>query len=174
MRRSKLEIEKYRNNHRNKIIDLENEIWKDIPDFGGFYQISNFGRIKSKDRMFNGRLFLGKIKKICETSKRKNSKQGYLCTRMKDLNGKSHCLYIHRLVAETFIPNPENKPTVNHKDGNKHNNNVKNLEWCTFSENNKHAIENHLRPKYCGFLKYKLVNDTAVGERTGGFGSTGK
>ena len=69
---------------------------------------------------------------------------GYLCV---DLNfdGVWKQKYIHRLIAETFIPNPENKPTVNHKDGNKLNNNISNLEWNTYSENNQHAIDNDLR-----------------------------
>lgn len=149
------QIEKYRDFHRKKykIINLENEIWKYINGFEGYYQVSNLGRVKSKDRLLNGKLFLGRIKKTCETSKR-NGRQGYLCTRIKGIDGKSHCLYIHRLVAETFIPNPENKPTVNHIDGNKHNNNINNLEWCTYGENNKHAIDNNLRLKYVGFLKH--------------------
>lgn len=92
------------------------------------------------------------IKKQCETSKRKG-KQGYLCTRIMNKEGKSKSEYIHILVAKAFIPNPEKKYTVNHKDGDKHNNRVENLEWNTYSENNKHSIENGLREKYIGFLK---------------------
>ena len=147
-------LKRYRYNHRQKykIENLQDEIWEDIPGYYGLYQVSNKGRVKSMDRYLNGHLMLAKIKKACETAKR-NGRQGYLCTRIKDINGKSNCLYIHRLVAQTFIPNPQNKPTVNHKDGNKHNNCVENLEWATYSENNKHAIDTNLRPKYCGFLK---------------------
>lgn len=128
------------------------EIWKNVKNYEGLYEVSNLGRVKSKDRKFGNKLIKGKIKKLCETSKR-NGRQGYLCTRVMDKNYKSHCLYVHRLVAEAFIPNPMNKPTVNHIDGNKHNNHVDNLEWNTFSENNKHSIAIGLRPKYCGFLK---------------------
>jgi hypothetical protein len=132
---------------------LENnniEIWKDVVDYEGLYKISNFGQVKSCDRIYvypNGKKkkYKGKIKKICETGKRKNSNQGYLCTRLTNQNNKDKCELIHVLVARAFIQNPENKPTVNHKDGNKHNNNLENLEWATYSENNKHAYDNNLK-----------------------------
>ena len=65
-------------------------------------------------------------------------KDGYCIVRLRK-NGDTFALYVHRLVAEAFIPNPENKPCVNHIDGNKHNNCVSNLEWNTYSENNLHA-----------------------------------
>ncbi len=164
MSRNKKRIEKYREYHRKlyKMDEIEGEYWKDIKGYNGLYQVSNMGRVKSKDRYFNNKLVLGKLKKLCETSKRNNSKRGYLCTRIKDMDGKSHCLLVHRLVAETFIPNPQNKPTVNHKDGNKHNNHVDNLEWCTYSENNIHALHNGLRPKYIGFLK-KYLDKEQIG-----------
>jgi hypothetical protein len=64
------------------------------------------------------------------------------------INGKSTMKYIHRLVAEAFIPNPHNKPTVNHKDGNKFNNHISNLEWATHTENHLHAYANGLKVAY--------------------------
>jgi dUTP pyrophosphatase len=123
----------------------------------GLYQVSNLGRIKSLDRSFKRKGDMqfqvkGKIKKQCETGKRKG-KQGYLCTIMINKDNVSKAEYIHILVAKAFIPNPENKPTVNHIDGNKHNNCVNNLEWNSYSENNKHAIRTGLREKFVGFLK---------------------
>lgn len=69
----------------------------------------------------------------------------YLNVLLTDDNGKRKHKNIHRIVAESFIDNPNNKPCVNHKDGNKHNNNVDNLEWVTHSENDIHAFRNGLR-----------------------------
>ena len=67
-------------------------------------------------------------------------RDGYLYSQLRK-DGKGVNKLIHRLVAETFIENPENKPCVNHIDGNKHNNNINNLEWCTYSENERHSID---------------------------------
>lgn len=94
------------------------------------YLISTSGRIKS--------LYTNRILKLVLGS------NGYyqVCLR---INKKSHNRSVHRLIAEMFIPNLENKRTVNHKDGNKLNNNVNNLEWNTDSENTIHAINNNLR-----------------------------
>lgn len=137
------------------------EIWKEVKGYEGLYEVSNLGRVRSLGRKFprkNGTIGARKaqIKKQCETGKRKN-KQGYLCTRMLDKNNISKAQLVHILVARAFIENPENKPTVNHKDGNKHNNNVDNLEWSTYSENNQHAIDKGLREKYIGALR-RVIN----------------
>lgn len=71
----------------------------------------------------------------------KKTKTGYCCFNASLGNSKSKTVYVHRLLAETFIPNPEKKPCVNHIDGNKSNNHISNLEWCTHQENTKHAHE---------------------------------
>lgn len=86
-----------------------------------------------------------KIKRICETGKRKNAIQGYLCTRLIDDNGCSKSEMVHRLVAQAFIENPQCLPTINHINGDKHDNRVENLEWCSYSENNQHAYSTGLK-----------------------------
>ena len=106
------------------------EIFRDIKGFEGLYQISNFGNVKSLKRNI-----------ILKPS---SNGKGYLHIILYK-NRKSKVSRIHRLVAQAFIPNPENKPQVNHIDGNKRNNNVNNLEWVTNSENQKHAFRLHLQ-----------------------------
>lgn len=98
------------------------EIWKDIPGFEDGYMISNLGRVYSK--------YTKKIRKT-------QFARGYEGITLKR-DGKQHCLFVHRLVAETFLPNPNNLPIVNHKDENPMNNCVDNLEWCTYSYNNSY------------------------------------
>ena len=103
------------------------EKWKNILGFDGNYQISNYGNVKS---------FINNIILKPSIASKRNNKQGY-----KVVNLKGKLYYIHRLVAEAFIPNIANKPQINHIDGNKLNNKVDNLEWCTNSENIKHAYK---------------------------------
>ena len=98
------------------------EIWKNVPEFNGIYQISNLGRLKSFKEIKSGRI-LSNI----------NRQGGYLSVVLQ-YKGFIRYTRIHRLVAETFISNPDNKPEVNHIDGNKQNNCVDNLEWVTRKE----------------------------------------
>lgn len=122
--------------------------WKDIIGFEGYYQVSSEGYIRSVDRYVqnsNGstRLLKGKMMKLSEAVGRANSDGYYVVNLHK--NCKSYVMHVHRIVANAFIPNPNNYPTVNHKDGNKHNNSVDNLEWVTYLENNSHALQCGLR-----------------------------
>lgn len=104
------------------------EEWRKIKDFPN-YSVSNTGKVRNDKR--------NKVKVPVKTN------TGYAKTDLyKD--GKRTCRRTHRLVGEAFIPNPENKPEINHKDGNKLNNNADNLEWVTRSENEKHAFDTGL------------------------------
>ena len=103
----------------------EKEIWKDIEGYEGLYQVSNLGRVRSISRInCYGRVVTGKILSIHDNGK------GYKFVRLSKY-GKPKQEYIHRLVATAFIDNQDNLPEVNHKDENKENNCVYNLEWCS-------------------------------------------
>lgn len=114
------------------------EIWKDIEGFEGAYQVSSYGRILSTKKP--GITSEGLHGFLCGLSV--NAKN-YLQVNLR-LNGFGKTRKIHRFVVETFIPNPENLPTVNHIDGNKRNNFVDNLEWASYQRNMDHAIDNEL------------------------------
>lgn len=106
------------------------EVWKDIEGYEGAYRVSSFGRIKSLKRPYN------RNEKIL-TPVRHSA--GYLKIILIILNDKRKNAYIHRLVAQAFIPNPESKPFINHINGDTTDNRVDNLEWCTNGENLRHA-----------------------------------
>lgn len=118
------------------------EIWKDIPEYEGYYQVSNLGNFRS----------LPRIIKYKSSGTRKYPSKYLLTETTKDnyqrivlmKEGIKTRFQAHRLVALAFIPNPENKLCINHIDGNKSNNVVSNLEWCTYSENTIHAINTGL------------------------------
>lgn len=111
-------------------------IWKDIQGYEGLYQVSNTGDIRGLDRKrFNGYSYYDyKGKKL----KGRKTRKGYL-TVVLYIQNNTRTFPIHRLVAQAFIPNPNNLPQVNHKDGNKQNNCVDNLEWITNKDNQLHA-----------------------------------
>src|SRR5580704_15348041 len=110
-------------------MSVEQEIWKDVVGFAsGFYQVSNLGRVKSLPRLRN---YNGGFRKTCPKIL-KQSVDRYAQVRLHDSNTYK-VLLVHRLVAEAFIPNPHNKPTVNHKNGDKKDNRACNLEWMTRS-----------------------------------------
>ena len=109
------------------------EIWRDIKGYEGIYQISNKGRVKSLNYRRTGK------EKILKPGK---TKPGYLCISLYKKGEKCKCFSIHRLVAQAFLPNPDNLPIVNHKDENKLNNNVENLEWCNSEYNLNYGNRN--------------------------------
>lgn len=122
--------------------NIEGEIWKDIKDYECYYQISNMGRVKTLKRYAINKLGNNiLVKNIIR--KQWTHSVGYLNVWLKK-NGNKKQFFVHRLVAMEFISNNENKPTVNHKDGNKKNNNIENLEWNTHKENSIHAYKKGL------------------------------
>ena len=130
---------------------MNKEIWKDVVGYEGLYQVSNFGRVKSLSKFVNNN---PKSKSIGYYTKEKllkyfDNAKGYKLVKLYK-NDENYTKKVHRLVAQTFIPNPNNLPQVNHIDGNKENNYVNNLEWCTNKENAIHAVKNNLRKKLIG------------------------
>lgn len=131
------------------------EKWVDIKGYEGLYQVSNFGRVKSLGRWKQNH---GKKQYISEKIKAQRiDPQGYS---MVDLykDNKSKARRIHRLVAENFIENPFNKETVNHKNGDKRDNTVNNLEWATQKEQNEHIYRIGLKRKQSIEIAIKAMN----------------
>lgn len=113
------------------------EVFEDLKGYEDSYQISDSGRIFTKRRLVGNQIYYGKelVPQLTH--------DGYLKVTLSR-GGDSKKFYLHRLVAIQFIDNPMGLPQVNHKDGNKLNNNLNNLEWCTKSENQNHAIHTGL------------------------------
>lgn len=139
---------------------MDNETWKDIKDYKGLYQISNLGKIKKLEKRLisyykDGRIYKGyKKEKILKNRLYNNGYYGVVLSK----NNKQKNIFIHRILAIYFIPNPENKLEVNHKDGNKQNNDINNLEWVTKSENQKHAFK-------IGLKKVSIKNNYMLAQK---------
>ena len=139
------------------------EIYKDVVGFEEYFQVSNLGNIYSK--------------RTCTTLRQTTTKTGYkvLSTRIGGRNGKTFCLKVHRLVAEAFLEPPEDYlldeaastfykvVIVNHIDGDKLNNKVSNLEWCTYKENTQHAISTGLMRDSGSYTKLPCGTAAAYG-----------
>ncbi len=117
------------------------EEWKDIIGYEGYYQISNFGNVKSLERRIEAGISRRGFRLIKERIlKPRIDNLGYYGI-LLSFNNIKRGFRIHRLVGIHFIHNPENKTTINHIDGIKTNNHISNLEWNTYSENNQHAFD---------------------------------
>ena len=131
---------------------MEEEIWKPIKGYEGLYEISNLGRVKSLNYKGTGK---EKILKNTENSK------GYLMVCLTK-NGKQKLFKIHRLVAEAFIPNPENKPCIDHINTIKNDNRVENLRWVTNEENNNNPLTKKKRNE--NYANFKGENHPFYGK----------
>ncbi len=130
------------------------EIWKDIKGYEGIYQVSNTGKVRSLDRKVWNYIKKGRILKPHDNG------HGYYNVSLSDGDKKSKHTYIHILVAEAFIPNPNNYTQVNHKDFNKANNAVDNLEWVSPQQNILHFRQSHLYKKVSQNKHRTLTNKT--------------
>ena len=135
------------------------EIWKDIPGYEGYYQASNKGKIKSL--LFQNNILNKKYSREKILKQKKDKYNSYRVELWKD--GKSKTWLVHRLVGITFLGIPKENMTINHKDGNRLNNNVENLEWCTLKENINHGFRTGL---YTFQIKTRVKNkkDNTVNE----------
>lgn len=130
------------------------ENWKAIAGYEGYYEVSDTGKIRSVDRVVINRGFPQRLKGV--TLRHNLNQNGYpyviICK-----NGKTKCQCIHKAVAAAFVDNPDGRRVINHKDGNKQNNNASNLEWTTSLENNLHALRTGLRVPTRGEKQGKSV-----------------
>ena len=132
------------------------EVWKNIKDYEGIYQVSNLGNVRSLDRVSKNRHHLkGKI------LKQHRDKDGYLKLCLFK-NGVGRHFFVHRLVTIAFIPNPDNKPQVNHIDEDKDNNKANNLEWCTVLYNNNYGKRLEKAVKSNDYKKLAKINEKPI------------
>ena len=125
---------------------MQNIEWKPIKGYEDLYMVSNTGLVKSLKREKKNNNGIQILKE--KIMKFNTYGSEYLRVPLYDKEHKKHCLSVHRLVASAFLDNPNNFTDVNHIDGNKHNNNVHNLEWCDRSYNLKHAYKLGLKKSY--------------------------
>lgn len=141
-----------------------NEVWKPIKGYEGVYEISSFGRVKSLDRTIRHTGCLGgknKLRKEGMIRKCGKNTNGYPSVTIT-FNSREKTRAVHRFVAEAFLPNPQNKFTVNHKNGIKTDNRVENLEWMTQTENIRHAFKTGLKSREQHFKKVVQIKDGKV------------
>lgn len=126
------------------------EVWKSVKGYEGYYEVSNTGKVRSVERTVillsrDGKprpsVYKSKVLRLSVENKTKQLPRRYV---RLSKGGVVKRFYVHRLIAQTFIPNPLQLPEVNHIDGNPFNNNVENLEWSSKEDNIRHAFENKL------------------------------
>lgn len=146
-----------------KCISKPGEEWRDVVGYEGYYKVSNRGRILSLVG-WNGHTYV-KREKIINGWVQKTHRNKHYKRRVVSLSkdGKKEEWKVHRLVAKAFIENPENYPTINHKDGNPLNNCVGNLEWCDQKQNVQHAYDTGLRRSNIHKYKHEIIKDYEKG-----------
>ena len=117
---------------------MEEEIWKSATGYEMSYEVSNFGNVRSVDRFVNNKNGIPNSIRKGRRLKPFKTSTGYLRLALK-INGRGENHFVHRLVAEAFVPNPNNYPCINHKDENPANNRADNLEWCSHKYNNDYG-----------------------------------
>lgn len=137
----------------DKVKSLENEIWNPIKNYEGLYEVSNLGRVKKLVGHYN----TNKESII----KQRKTNYGYITVCLTK-NSKTSFKLLHRVLAMAFIPNPENKPYINHKNGITDDNRIKNLEWCTPKENSQHSYYELKNRKGCFSKGMKSTNMLSV------------
>lgn len=136
----------------------QDEVWKEIFGYEGMYEISNLGNARSVKRLItysDGRKGLWDAKNL----KKINTAEGYIKYRLCK-NGKCKSIFAHRIVLKSFKQNINNYPVVNHLDSNRSNNNLSNLEWCTYSRNQQHSYDSGNRKK--AYLGTKHNNKRSI------------
>lgn len=142
------------------------EIWKAVPGYEGLYEVSNMGRVRSLDTIVVTKRGVQKKKKGLLLQPMKTKKGYYM------VNLQKTRMYVHRIVAAAFLPNPDLLPYINHKDENKENNRVDNLEWCDNKYNlNYGTTLERMRAHSAGFPKKRVVQMDREGNELGEFES---
>jgi len=138
---------------------MKEEIWKPIPDYEKFYEASTYGNIRTIERILvlPERQYLKKQKQLKTSSCR-----GYLRVKLYNGLAKGNTLTVHRLIALTFLPNPNNYKEINHIDYNKSNNHIDNLEWCSRSYNITHSYKGMPLSSYSGSSKSSKLKENDV------------